>query len=103
MTKVDHIGITSDTKGPIVAASDSGGIVIISGTGSNCLLVNPDGSEANCGGWGYLLGDEGSAWWIANRAIRIYMNDADDFEKAPFPTDVVWKAIQQHFNITRRW
>lgn len=97
-----RIAVVSDTKGPLAAVSDAGGIAIISGTGSNCLLVNPDGSEARCGGWGYLLGDEGSAWWIAHEAITIYMQDEDNFAKAPYDTKVVWEVVKKHFNISAR-
>ena len=42
------------------------GILLIAGTGSIGLARVKD-QRYRCGGWGGLLGDEGSAYWIASR------------------------------------
>lgn len=95
--------VCSDTVGSLMSASDKGGVVLIAGTGSNSLLVNPDGSIARCGGWGHILGDEGGAFWIAQKAIKTWFDDEDNLVKAPYPTEVVVEQIQNYFGITDRF
>ena len=45
------------------------GIVVIAGTGTITYGENRRGESASASGWGWLLGDEGSGFWIARQAI----------------------------------
>ena len=45
------------------------GVVVIAGTGSAAFGWNGE-SSARAGGHGFLLGDEGSAYWIGRAAVR---------------------------------
>jgi N-acetylglucosamine kinase-like BadF-type ATPase len=45
------------------------GIVVIAGTGSVAVGRNADGKEARAGGWGPIVGDEGSAYAIARAGL----------------------------------
>lgn len=46
------------------------GIAIVCGTGSKAYGVTPRGKVVAVGGFGYLLGDEGSGTWIGLRALQ---------------------------------
>jgi N-acetylglucosamine kinase-like BadF-type ATPase len=52
------------------AFGDAPGIVVIAGTGSVAYARANDGRTHTTGGWGYLFGDEGSAFWIARTAFE---------------------------------
>jgi N-acetylglucosamine kinase-like BadF-type ATPase len=56
---------------------DAPGIVVVSGTGSIAYGRNARGEAARAGGWGYLLGDEGSGYWIGRLALRAAVRHAD--------------------------
>ncbi|MBI5931092.1 MAG: hypothetical protein HY862_17415 [Chloroflexi bacterium] len=46
------------------------GLLILAGTGSVAYGINPAGEAAVVGGWGYLLGDEGSGYWLGLSALK---------------------------------
>ena len=46
------------------------GVVIIAGTGSIVVAQNEDGRQKRVGGWGHILGDAGSAYWMAVEAVK---------------------------------
>jgi glucosamine kinase len=46
------------------------GILIVAGTGNNVMGRASDGAIYTAGGWGPVLGDEGSGFWIAQEALR---------------------------------
>ncbi len=68
---------------PVDALGDLQGLALICGTGSmawGCCGSVADGNwrEARAGGWGYLLGDEGSAYWIAMRGLQMVCRAHDE-------------------------
>ncbi len=60
------------------------GVGIVSGTGSIAYGRSPDGREARAGGWGYLLGDEGSGYAIGRAALQAVAQAED--ERGPATT-----------------
>ncbi|HEY0869075.1 MAG TPA: BadF/BadG/BcrA/BcrD ATPase family protein [Acidothermaceae bacterium] len=77
VTGVDVV-VVDDTEATLVGAFGHGpGIVVIAGTGSNALGRNREGRSARAGGYGFLLGDEGSAYWFGSQAVRAALHSSD--------------------------
>lgn len=53
------------------------GVGVISGTGSNVFGVGPSGSGWRAGGWGHILGDEGSGYWLGLQSLKAALRDRE--------------------------
>lgn len=73
------------------------GVVIISGTGSISYGRNAHGVAARSGGWGYVLGDEGSGYWIGRAALRAVLR-AEDRRGQP---TALTPLLLAHFGVDR--
>lgn len=70
--------VVNDVVGAWAAATGGeAGVGAISGTGSNVFGVGPHGRAWRAGGWGHVLGDEGSGYWLAVHSIRAALRDRD--------------------------
>jgi N-acetylglucosamine kinase-like BadF-type ATPase len=73
-----RIEVTHDAIAALYAGNPAGcGVVLISGTGSIAFGRNDEGEERRAGGWGYLIGDEGSAVWLGLEGLRAAAHHAD--------------------------
>ena len=76
-TGIDVV-VVDDTEAALVGAFGVGpGVIVIAGTGSNALGQSGDGRTARAGGYGFLVGDEGSAYWFASQALRAALRSRD--------------------------
>lgn len=74
-TRIDVVG---DMEIALESAFDTGpGVIVIAGTGSIAFGRNREGVTGRAGGWGFAIGDEGSAHWIGREAVRVALRTAD--------------------------
>ena len=76
-------------------APGQAGVVVISGTGSISYGRDARGQAARSGGWGYVLGDEGSGYWIGRAALRAVLREAD----RRGPATLLSGLLLQHFGV----
>jgi glucosamine kinase len=69
--------VVHDARLVLAAAGIEQGIALIAGTGSVAYGRDSGRREARAGGWGWLLGDEGSGAWIVREAAREVLRRAD--------------------------
>lgn len=72
-----QITVVHDTRLLLAAGGATVGVAVIAGTGSAAWGSNAAGEQARAGGWGYLLGDEGSGYWLGREAVRYSLHQMD--------------------------
>jgi N-acetylglucosamine kinase-like BadF-type ATPase len=68
------------------------GVAVLAGTGSIALARSSDGREGRAGGWGYLLGDEGSGYWLGREAIAVLLRALEGRDSTGALVDLVRAA-----------
>ncbi len=74
----DRIIPSSDVEIALVGGrGERQGILLLAGTGSVAYGINTVGETVQVGGWGYLVGDEGSGYWLGKAALQEITHAAD--------------------------
>jgi N-acetylglucosamine kinase-like BadF-type ATPase len=84
-----QVSVVHDARLLLAAEGLDSGVSLIAGTGSVAWGRRVDGTEARAGGWGHLLGDEGSGYRVAIDAVRHALDRMD----AGAPADRLTTAL----------
>ncbi len=90
-----RVGVISDGEIALEGALGGGpGILLLAGTGSVAHARAPDGRFERCGGWGMIIGDEGSGYGIARAALIACVRAVDGRGKATRLLPVILEALK---------
>ncbi len=78
------------------ASIGQSGVIVIAGTGAVAYGQLADGRSARSGGWGYIMGDEGSGYDIGCGALRAATQASDGRGRST----LLIERIPQHFGVT---
>lgn len=70
------------------------GMVAVAGTGSIVIGRTPEGETFRTGGWGHLLGDEGSGYQIGQHLLQAVVRSFDQVEPPTLMADLVSEAYE---------
>ena len=96
--RLPNASVTVESDAVIALFGATGGrpgIIAISGTGSIVLGVGEDGAIARAGGWGWILGDEGSGSVLGREAVRAVFRSED----GRLPKTRLKAAVLDHFKV----
>jgi N-acetylglucosamine kinase-like BadF-type ATPase len=97
LLSAERIWLENDGVAALIGAHlGAAGAVIISGTGSILVGLRHDGQIVRVGGWGWLVGDEGSAVGLGRAAVQAVFHAADGIGA---PT-LLTALLQSHFEVT---
>ncbi|AIJ26548.1 N-acetylglucosamine kinase [Amycolatopsis methanolica] len=91
---LDRVVVLTDAEVAFAAATDApDGTVLIAGTGSIAGRIRKRRMVATEGGYGWLLGDEGSGFWLGREAVRATLAALGrDGDLGPLATAVLAEA-----------
>ncbi|HVR71871.1 MAG TPA: BadF/BadG/BcrA/BcrD ATPase family protein [Vicinamibacteria bacterium] len=75
-------------------APDRTGVVVLAGTGSIAYGADRTGKTARAGGYGFLLADEGSGYWLGHQALRAVVRAADGRGPSTRLTGLLFAALE---------
>lgn len=87
--------IVNDANAALAAGTKGHpGIIVIAGTGS--IVFGKNKIEKRVGGWGHIVGDEGSAYKIAIEGIKKALHYFDGYGKETSLLDLLTDEIRKH-------
>ena len=88
----EHVRLVNDAELALLALPGGYGICLVAGTGSIAVGRDEPGRKARAGGWGHIMGDEGSGYDLGRRALQAVAKAADGRGPGTALQDAVLKA-----------